>query len=219
MLISHSHRFIFVHVDKVAGTSLKKALEPFAQPRGERYRKRLAMLGRLCRINGLYCSVDFAKHSPATTLRRCLPPAVYDRYFKFAFVRNPWDRLVSRYHFLKQNTRHRHHPLVVAMSGFGEYARWEMKRASPLLHQRNYVCDRSGKLIVDFIGRFESLGEDFAKICERLDIPMTLPHLNSTERKAYLDYYEGDDALRDEVGRYFAKDIELFGYCFEGTSE
>lgn len=213
MLISHTHRFIFIHVDKAAGTSLQEALQPHAEPLAESsLRKRLALLGPLCRVGGLHRAVQFGEHVGALAVKRCLPAAIYDGYHKFAFVRNPWDRLVSRYHYLMKNTAHRHSRIVAAMSGFSEYARWEMTRNKPLLHQHNYVCDADGRLIVDFVGRFESLHEDFAQVSARLGLEMALPHLNSTQRKTYHGYY--DKALRDEVGRFFARDVELFGYAF-----
>jgi len=218
MLISHTHRFIFIHVDKAAGTSLQAALQPHAEPVADsRLRKRLAKLGPLCRIGGIFRTVQFGEHVGASTVKRCLPPERYDSYFKFAFVRNPWDRLVSRYHYLANTVSHRHNPTVKAMADFSEYARWEMARANALIHQHNYLCDNEGELIVDFVGRFESLHEDFAKISERLELTASLPHLNSTGRNSYRDYY--DASLRDEVGRFFAKDIELFGYRFDAPRE
>jgi len=214
MLISHSHQFIFIHVDKAAGTSMQSALQPYANPiAAQRLLKRLSILGFLCRFGGLYRAVQFGVHANASSVKRCLPPHLYSSYFKFAFVRNPWDRLVSRFHYFKKTPSHRLHTLVEAMSSFPEFARWEMKRANPGLHQYKYLCNRSGELIVDFVGRFESLNEDFATVCERVGLPISLPHLNSSKRNSYIDYY--DEALRDEVGRFFEKDIELFDYRFE----
>lgn len=213
MLISHTHRFIFIHVDKAAGTSIQDALQPYADPLAHSsVRKRLTLLGPICRIGGIHRSVQFGEHVGASTVQRCLPPSVYNSYHKFAFVRNPWDRLVSRYHYLMKNTKHRHCPVVTAMSGFPEYARWEMGRNKPLLHQCNYLCDARDRLIVDFVGRFESLIEDFSQISTHLGISTSLPHRNSTHRESYHSYY--DNTLRDEVGHFFAKDIALFGYTF-----
>lgn len=213
MLISHTHRFLFIHVDKAAGTSVQEALQPYAEPlAASRLRKRLMLLGPLTRLGSLHRLVQFGEHVPARAVRRCLPRSIYEGYFKFAFVRNPWDRLVSRYHYLKRNPAHRHSRVVSAMSGFAEYARWEMGRARPLLHQHAYVCDAKGRLIVDAVGRFEELQEGFDAFCRRLNIRADLPHLNATGRRDYRDHYPAE--LRDEVGAFFSRDIEMFGYSF-----
>lgn len=214
MLISHAHRFIFIHVDKAAGTSVQEALQPYAEPlAASSLRKRLMLLGPLNRVAGLHRWMQFGEHVGAVSVRRCLPPSIYDGYFKFGFVRNPWDRLVSRYHYLKRNQAHRHHAVVTLMAGFAEYARWEMARGKPLLHQHNYLCDAEGKLIVDAVGKFETLAEDFNGFCARLKLEVALPHLNATQKKDYRDFYS--EELREEVGRFFERDVALFGYAFD----
>jgi hypothetical protein len=217
MLISHRHRFIFIHVDKAAGSSLQDALAPFADNGAvSRVRKRLMLLGPVNRISGLHRFVQFSQHAAAEEVRRCLPAAQYSAYFKFGFVRNPWDRLVSRYHYLKRNTSHRHSRLVNAMSGFPEYVRWEMDRNMRLTHQHAYLCDKEGRLIVDFVGRFENLRDDFVRATEKIGITTSLPHLNATESKDYRKFYTPE--LRDTVADFYKRDIELFGYDFDRSA-
>lgn len=213
MLISCERRFLFIHIDKAAGTSIQRALEPFAEPRGDsRLRRRLIWLGKLSRMRGLHRMLEFPEHVTANTVENCLPRDLYSRLFKFAFVRNPWDRLVSRYAYLLRNENHPRHYFVKCMKGFEDYVEWEISRGK--MFQHTYVCDANGKMIVDFVGRFEQLHEDFAKICERLNIQAALPQVNQSSHHDYRSYYTS--ALRKRVGEQLQRDVHLFGYQFDG---
>lgn len=214
MLISFQPTFLFIHIDKAAGTSIQRALQPFSAPRFDsRLRRRLVWLGKLNRIGGLYRAVEFPEHVTANTVQNCLPPEMYSQLFKFAFVRNPWDRLVSRYSYLLRNENHPRHQFVKRMNGFENYVEWEIARG---MFQHKYVCDTDGKLIVDFIGYFERLQEDFAKVCAQLKVNVQLPQANSSSHKDYRTYFT--PALRDLVAKHFQRDTELFGYDFDGLT-
>jgi hypothetical protein len=213
VLISYTRPFFFIHIDKAAGTSIQDALRPFADPVQKcRLRRRLTWLGGVNRVFGIYREIEFPEHCHALTIKNCLPASVYDRMFKFAFVRNPWDRLVSRYAYLLRVEKHSRHEFVKKMSGFEEYVEWEIRRGK--MHQWEYVCDRQGKLVVDFIGYFENLQEDFAVVCKRLGVDAHLPQANASKHRDYREQYTS--ALRERVLRAFARDIELFGYEFDG---
>lgn len=215
MLISYQPAFLFIHIDKAAGTSIQRALQSFAEQRADnRLRRRLTWLGPLNRLGGLYRSVEFPEHVTAATVKNCLPAGLYAGLFKFAFVRNPWDRLVSRYSYLLRNTGHPRHRMVKAMNGLDEYVDWEIRRGK--MFQHTYVCDAGGKSIVDFVGYFERLNEDFAKVCARLGVKAELPQANKSSHKDYRSYYT--PALREKVAQYFQQDIERFGYDFDGLT-
>jgi Sulfotransferase family len=212
MLISFQPAFLFIHIDKAAGTSIQRALQPFAQPRAEnRLRRRLVWLGKLNRIGGLHRSLEFPEHVTANTVKNCLPTDLYSQLFKFAFVRNPWDRLVSRYSYLLRNENHPRHPFVKRMSGFEDYVKWEIARG---MSQHKYVTDARGKKIVDFVGYFERLQKDFEEVCVRLKVQAQLPQANTSSHKDYRTYFT--PSLRDLVAKHFQRDIELFGYDFDG---
>jgi hypothetical protein len=215
MLISFERRFFFIHVDKAAGASIQEALRKYTPQEARDFlRRRQVWLGPLNRLAGMSGRIQFREHVTASTIRRCLPPRLYRSMFKFAFVRNPWDRLVSRYSYLLRLKEHPRHEHVTHFAGFAEYLEWEIRRGK--MHQYDYLTDRHGKLIVDFFGKYENLHADFAKVCERLGLHAELARLNASPHRDYRQYYT--PATRDRVAREFARDIELFGYDFDGVA-
>jgi hypothetical protein len=215
MQLSRARRFIFVHVDKTAGTSFTDAFAPYVDPvTGAFWLRLLPLLGSLNRWTGLHRYAEFGNHALAVRMRDCFPAEFWEGCFKFAIVRNPWDRLASRYRYVKANKSHRHSRRVSAMANFAEYACWEMASRRPGVHQHEYLC-AGGQVILDFVGRFENLEADFAQIRGRLGLSCVLGHANATDSKDYRSYY--DDALADEVGRFYARDVSLFGYTFDGV--
>lgn len=212
MLLSET--FLFVHIDKSAGSSIQRVLQPFAPPRADsRLRRRLVWLGPLNRL-GLHRAAEFPEHVTARIVKNCLPQATYASLFKFAFVRNPWDRLVSRYAQLLRNPGHTPRHQGKALKGFEAFLDWEVRRNKS--HQHTYVCDAGGSLIVDFIGYFERLDEDFAKVCDRLQVRAELPKSNISKHESYQTYYT--PATRELVAEHCRRDIELFGYDFNGIA-
>lgn len=134
----------------------------------------------------------------------------------FAFVRNPWDRAVSLYSFRVDRGDNRRDGEVIP---FGEWVEetFGHERQSPANiwngPQIDWLSDENGHLLIDFVGRFESLSEDFAHICEVIGREdASLPHLKTSSRSAYPGYY--DDRTRQIVADWFAPDIEAFGYTF-----
>lgn len=219
MLISPSHRFIFIHVAKVAGLSVREALNPYAEE-PEHFRiKRPDQL-----INGkpnlLYAMWKEALiHPTAVQIRKELGEPVFNSYFKFAFVRNPWDLQISMYHFILKETQHRHHQAVKAMANFANFLEWVMATPKPFAKgatkfQKDMLCDSNGQVLADFVGRYENLTDDFAYLCQRLNLKTQIPHLNQSQHRDYQSYY--DAKTKQLVADYFKEDIELFGYEFEG---
>ena len=143
-----------------------------------------------------------------------------DRMFKFSFVRNPWDRLLSLWIYHQKIKRNQAHKL-----SFKEYAGlatqedariglYNNRHFSQADLMYNHLYDDENKPLVNFVGRFENLQEDFNLVCDKIGIPRhELPHSNKTQHKHYAEYY--DDKTRSIVGEKYAKDIEHFGYKFE----
>ncbi len=146
---------------------------------------------------------------------------------KFSFVRNPWDRAVSLYMFQNKGAmpfkdwlldivRKDGHPLDKKQP-------WKLtpRMAStggsglPWKCQMDWLVDDSGKVCVDFVGRFENLKRDFKYVCDTLGRCCELPHLNKTVRNDYRSYY--DSETKQLVADWHRKDINYFGYTFGPT--
>lgn len=207
MLISDSKRFVFIHVPKCAGTSMEAALAPHALPLP---RSKWYSLLRRLDLPRDYRRFKFGRHAPLRLVERKMPRRAYESYFKFAFVRNPWDRLVSEYNRTLHEGGRRRHRRVRGMVSFMEYLRWQSRR--PAAHQYHLLVDSSGAVGVDFVGRFETLETDFDHVRERIDVDCALPHLKAYAHPHYREYY--DDEARAYVRRHWARDIEAFGYEF-----
>lgn len=229
MPVCHSHRFAFVHVQKAAGASFNAALTSagltleYCYERGvidlfEGHSHGLDLLRRF-RYDYPFASLSgFAQsHLPAVVLRELVGVDVWDEYFTFAFVRNPWDRMVSTYHYLKTLmskpwAKERHpdnYAMIERSPDFASFLRWSRLTENDMT---SLLVDNNGVQLVDVVGRFERLAEDVARISERIGIPLELPHLNTSEHNDYRGYYT--PATQAIVARNFARDIERFEYVF-----
>ena len=137
----------------------------------------------------------------------------FESYFKFGFVRNPWDRVVSLYE--------RSEPIQMKdKMSFDEFVEWiqfssaTCIHSSPHRYQLDWFLDGSGNMLADFIGRFECLERDWAVVADKLGITeKTLPHARENPRaRPYTEYYTA--RTRDLIAQKFEIDIEHFGYDF-----
>jgi hypothetical protein len=216
MLICHRHQFLFVHIAKTAGTSVRSTLnrlrwrDPYFIPQ--------FICSRISGLTGHRIACKIPRHAKVIAAYEMLPREVFDGLFKFAFVRNPWDLQVSSYHHLK-----RERPHLVGDRDFESFLRYKLDPARPYQYhldtsielQSDYLIDLHGKVLVDFIGRFETLGDDFNTICQRIGVkPPALEHKRQAkDRGGYQKYYTAETA--ELVARHFAADIAMFGYRFD----
>lgn len=197
------NRCIFVHVPKTAGVSVSREL-----------------FGNLS-----------GGHTPIATYELVFPGRDFEAYFKFAFVRNPWGRLYSAYQFLKAGGMskgdHRWAERNLAgISGFTEFVENYLARSNILssIHfvpQSRFLCrPGSTEVLVDFVGRYESLDRDFRTVKARigLDPAGGLPHFNQGKSGGgdYRAAYTPE--TRRIVADLYHEDVELFGYTFEPVS-
>jgi len=215
MIISHGRKFIFVHIPKTGGTSLSLALEAKAMkddiligdtPKAKNRRKRI----KNAKVSG-----RLWKHARLTDIYGLVTQEQIERYLVFTIVRNPWDRVVSYYHWLKMQKFD--HPAVeiAKNNSFTDFlADPAIQRSLRNDAARNYVSDRDGIERCDMYLRMEHLPEDVGRLGGNLGIKLAdLPHDNRSERDSdYADYYDVDS--RNIVHAAFADDIERFEYRF-----
>ncbi|MFO7858367.1 MAG: sulfotransferase family 2 domain-containing protein [Ectothiorhodospiraceae bacterium] len=222
MLISYKHNFLFVHIAKTGGTSVRAALRRYRW--GGWYTLPLALASAASQMTRPRhkLGIKFPRHAKAVAALEMLPAEVFNGFFKFTVVRNPWDLQVSSYHHI-----HREKPEVLrGIQGFGDFLRYKFDPERPYdfmldisaERQHEYLVNLRGGVIVDFIGRYERLEDDFRSVCETIGIrPPALPHLRrATERSDYRRYY--DDALAELVAAHYRRDLELLDYRFDGPT-
>ena len=208
MLLSDSNEFIFVRVRKTASRSMWAALEPYVLPRPD---GRWARFKSRTGLERDYRRFRFRAHEEITTAQKLLPPGLFKRYFKFAIVRNPWRRLVSEYEFILKTPHHGRHRKVKGLAGFPEFIEMQIPRRDA--YQINQLTDREGRFLMDFVGKLETLDQDWETICKRTGIPhRELPRKNVSVSRPYTDYYTAE--TRDLVAKHWAREIEQFAYEF-----
>jgi hypothetical protein len=217
MIISKKRNFIFIHIYKTAGTSIAKALLPFAVSPWlwEYATTRIALkLGFSLPIDTVPGRGSVVQ---ASEMIASMGKETFDSYFSFAIARNPWDWHVSLYKHVLRDKGHHQHKVVKAFNNFDEYIEWRCLVQNEAC-QRDFIYSQDNELLVDFLGRFENLEADFAKICDHIGISTTiaLPKLNvAKNRKPYQEYY--NEKTKELVRQAFKEDIELLGYDFESS--
>lgn len=208
MIVCEDPAFIFVHVFKTAGTSIKRALRRYAMPAWQEYANSV-----LKRIGvAQFGPPDYPDHLLARELIEQIGIEVFKKHFSFAFVRNPWDWELSHYKFIMKLKRHPDHETVAQLRGFSEYVRWRCDGHFQL--QEDFIT-LNKQVIVDFVGRFETLESDFRFVCDQIGIKPKLTKLNSTRRTTYQEHY--DDKSAELIRQTYLPDIARFGYQFETT--
>lgn len=204
-MINHPLRCIYIHIPKTAGNSIN-------------------------RIFG----IGWENHKDLQRYADELPAEVMETYYKFAIVRNPWDRLVSDYNYQRKKSRDRQSKLFTfhdsgkrrnfcdwVRAALADPHRYEPAswggEVSKGIHRWSPQLDWisvGGRNQLDFVARIEHLAQDFGVVCRTLGLPEArLPHRNRRLHSHYSWYY--DEPTREFVASYYARDIAAFGYRFE----
>lgn len=203
-MISHKYKFYFQHIPKCAGTSIANHFEQLH-----------------IRTNSID-QLIFNGHEP---YRDAVKGFDYKNYYIFTFVRNPWDRVVSLFHYRKWMVTDGYHPAhwppaeEILNDNFKTFIHKDSLNTNESIHYLEEPCFHHTWLANDIISKFNYIGkvetaqEDFKNICNDLKInDHDLPHVNKSNHKRYIEYY--DEETKQIVAEKYAKDIELFGYKF-----
>ncbi len=185
MIISEKLGVIFVHIPRTGGWSIAYQLSKMAENDQD--------YSPTSRPESSYYPGLF-RHASAAQIKAAIDPDLWARCFKFAFVRNPWDRLASIYAYKLKN-----HGVNVSFGewlesygGQGPYMDFETEART----QRDFLHDAEGNLLVDYVGRFETLPADVDAIMDRLRPSETLHrHLNESVRRHFSRYYSDSGAI------------------------
>lgn len=220
MIISHKHRFIFIHAGRTGGRSLTMALARHCGPEDVITPVRAA---------GFQGQNDegFRRHDTGCDIRRRIGEQVWNEYFKFTIERNPWEKVLSRYSSVatrrKRSTlrgKYRHWT-----SGSLSFPIWFRMRVwigrtlgrGRLRFSRHYpLYTEDGRVIVNFIGRHENRRAHLAMLSDRLMIHID-PDLRigtrcGRDRRPYTEMY--DPWMQEVMADHFRQDLELLGYRF-----
>lgn len=212
MLVSTSHNFIFVHIAKNGGSSLRSFLQQYHAGRNDRT-WRTDIKADLPFPQAPH-KIAFHPHPTARWARQKFGAAFFDNAFSFAFVRNPWDRAVSRYEYVRHAQGHGQHKRFQTMS-FDKFIRDEWFRNLLVSRtQLSEISDKNGNIIISKVYRFEDMDNAIADICSRLNIPALArtPHNNPSKRARYNDYFNKKN--KRLFDRIYREDIDRFGYSF-----
>lgn len=229
MIISHKYRFIFLKTLKTAGTSVEISLSRYCGPEdiisalveedeairrelgcGPQHHDRpykLSEFGRqglreLWRTRRWPRHAVYWHHIPAKQVRRLVGPEIWDSYYKFCFVRNPWDRAISTYYWEIYHE---------GRDDFGAV----LERKALQNNWRIYTID--DEIAVDFVGKFETLAADVQQVCDRvgLDWDGWLPRAKGKvrrDRRPYQAVLTPEQAAT--IAHHCAPEIEHFGYQY-----
>lgn len=220
MIVSDSHKFVFIKPQRVAGTSIQKYLVDH----------------ETCDFYDEYATPDRGNHETYIEIANKLPNI--SDYYIFSIVRNPYDRLWSYAKYCVQKAGlyindyddsqafRSKYPSDERYATRMDYmfrvrdSKDDPERLLSMLRIRSFFMQfreranyRKSKLILDFLIRYETIDSDFAHVCVHLGIPNTgLPKLNFTEPVSYRDVYT--KGMRKRIANMYGKDLELFGYTF-----
>ena len=224
MLISHLNRFIFTKTIKTAGTSVESYFEPFCMAPGEwtkshgrdEYVSETGIIG----ARGSHDHSTWFAHMQARAIRNLIGKQIWNSYFKFTVVRNPFDKLISGFYMYdrpKNNSeRIRSAKSINLITGDTEIERFRswIREGGSIIDRNKYLI--ADQICVDYFIRFEKLAEGVEHVCKHLSLPYNpegIPQFKSGLRpheKKISDYY--DEATEKTVRDLYAWEFEKFGY-------
>lgn len=209
-MISYEHKCIFVHIPKCGGTSIEKLIWPDVEARSthDLWMGLVTPLANKYQTGGL-------QHLKAWQIREEVGAEVFAQFFKFALVRNPWDKAVSQFSYIQKRDDLMHYLGLDPADSFKAYlAKIQRVEHVQWMPQYDFVHDAEGNCLIDFVGRLETIEQDTRSILQRIGIAyQSVPHEKKSRRGDYRSYYDAESI--GIIESMYGKDIETFGYRFE----
>lgn len=207
-MICPKKNFIFIHIPKTAGRSVRSGLRPYCYSKAQEI-KRLADL--ITVPLGMKCS-EFPKNRFSNLRGHPLGHEYVDelgddffKYYRFTFVRNPYDRMISYYSWKIRNNA------IDQSTNFSSFVLSTIEEKD-FLPQADFIRDRTGAPLVNYVGRVETISEDFNVIAQKIGIPSKIPHKNEAPRSKQKYFDSQTKKLFDD---FYGEDLEYFGYTYE----
>jgi len=206
MIVSALHKFIFVAIPKTGTHAVRRALREHMGPEDLEqvglFVKRQFPIPELAQLQHGHLSLQ--------QVQPYFKAVDWASFFKFAFVRNPFDRFISYCAFMTREQGQFERDPRRVMRNIIDRAPWNHVLFQP---QFTFVTDERDEPATDYVGRVEEMQKSYDEICARIGIPTaTLERVNPSKRLDYRQYY--DQELIDRVAKLYARDLELFGYEF-----
>ena len=214
-MISHKYKCIFVEVPKTGSTSVRAILGKAWKPHLNLWQIKDHMENYWTRVGGRTNRIRKILYlTKSKERRKHIGQEQFETYFKFGFVRNPWDRVVSLYE-RNEAVQFKDKMSFDEFVDWIEYSSATCVHSSPHRYQLDWFVDPNGKILADFIGKFEQLSNDWDLVAKKLGITAALPHRRENPRpRHYTEYY--DTRTREVIANKFRIDIEKFDYEFGG---
>ena len=204
MIVSFRQKFIFAAIPKTGTHAVRQALRAHLGPDD------FEQVGLFVQKRFPIAEIAALEHGHVSLqqLRPFLSPEQFEAFFKFAFVRNPFDRFISFCAFMTRAEKQFEQDPHKVMRFFIHNPPWHRILFQP---QHTFVADPEGNLLSNYIGRVEKMQSSYDEIAKRIGVPTTqLEKVNVSDRRDYRSYYTPE--LVDGVARLYARDLELFGY-------
>ena len=214
-MISYYKRCIFIHIPKCGGTSVESIIWPRPEDRIEAN----LWMGFISEYHNKY-QTGGLQHLLANQVRAEVGLDIFNSFYKFAFVRNPWDRIVSQFAYMQKRPDLMDFIGMKPETEFKAYLSLiQKKQHVQWMPQTDFILDQDGTLLVNKIGRLESIEKDSDEVFDILGVCREQAknfHANRSERKSIDHYYDQESV--EMVGEIYSSDINYFNYGFDSIA-
>jgi len=214
MRLSHQHKFVYISIHKTASQSVRELLDPHSDIKSCAPRKTICY-----------------HHIPAKKMKDFFDEKQWNwnNYFKFTTVRNPWDRKLSTFSYLKRKAEQfkikipdgdgdwftqKVRRIDAECANFKEYLKKYCEPSKKRNRQVDWVLDRQGNNMLDYIAKVENLEHDMKYAFKQMGLPEpNIVHRNKSEHRPYTETYD-EQWMIDAVAERYKDDIKHFDYEF-----